>query len=230
MKIAICDDEDADLQILAQYCRNYDEALPLVCFHSGKELLQGFQQTFYDIVFLDIEMGSPNGYETAVQLVSGAQKPIIVFTTQNLSYAVRGYGIAIKYLPKPIGYDVFLPALQLALEKAMPKRIAVPFEGDTKLLDVSQILYIEVYRHKIYIHMSDGTVVPKRGALAEMMEQVGGAKFIQIHKSYCINPDYIDRVNVQEVILTNGEKVPISRHRKEAFNRQLNAYLKGSPL
>ena len=62
-------------------------------------------------------MGQLNGLELGARLIRLSPKPVIVFTTQSLNYAVRGYGIAMRYLPKPITYDTFSDVMRLAMER-----------------------------------------------------------------------------------------------------------------
>ncbi len=68
---------------------------------------------------MDIEMEAPNGFEAAVRLRAERDGPVIIFTTKTLDYAVRGYGLALRYLPKPIEYAGFAGALSLALRERL---------------------------------------------------------------------------------------------------------------
>lgn len=120
MKIAICDDSPDDLQLLLGYCKRYDSSLSIHTFSSGQALIDSFSSEFYNLVFLDIEMDPPNGYDTALHLRTMARKPEIIFTTKNLNYSIRGYGIALRYLPKPISYEMFIRALHQALQIITP--------------------------------------------------------------------------------------------------------------
>ena len=61
MKIAICDDDAADLKLMQSYCARYDPTIPTTAFTSGETLLEAYGKDFYDLVFLDIEMGQLNG-------------------------------------------------------------------------------------------------------------------------------------------------------------------------
>lgn len=63
MKIAICDDDAADLKLMQSYCSRYDSTIPTAAFTSGEALLEAYGKDFYDLVFLDIEMGQLNGLE-----------------------------------------------------------------------------------------------------------------------------------------------------------------------
>lgn len=125
MKIAICDDDASDLELIKEYCFRFDKEFDVETFYSGEALLAAFDNDFYDIIFLDIEMGQMNGLEVGTRLIHLPHKPIIFFTTQSLNYAVRGYGIAMRYLPKPISYDVFSGALKTAIEYVVPDRKSV---------------------------------------------------------------------------------------------------------
>lgn len=51
VKIAICDDERADLEQIVAYSKQYDSSNPVRGFSSGDSLLVAFQTDFYDLVF-----------------------------------------------------------------------------------------------------------------------------------------------------------------------------------
>lgn len=137
MKIAICDDDQQDMNLLLKYCEAYGQNLTASGFASGSALLAAFDVEFYDLIFMDIEMEHPNGYETAVILRQRDRRPEIIFTTKTLNYAVRGYGIALRYLPKPISYKMFADSLQIALQNIVPEKIMVPYQYGQKIIWLS---------------------------------------------------------------------------------------------
>ncbi len=230
MKIAICDDNPDDLRQMATYCMQYDQDLAVYSFSSGKELLNAFLSTFYDLVFLDIEMDPPNGYDTALVLREKERKPEIIFTTQNLNYSIRGYGIAFRYLPKPISYKIFIGALQQALEIIVPPKITIPYQGTQKIVQISDVLYIEVIRHQIIFHMINATKLEFRSSLKDIMEQINCPWFVQCHKSFCVNLKYIDCVTAQNIVMVNQDNIPIGRNKKEYFEKKLQEFLRGSKV
>ena len=65
MKVAICDDNFMDLRCLQDILWTYNASLMVTAYNSASELLRAFDSIFYDIVFMDIEMEQPNGYEAA---------------------------------------------------------------------------------------------------------------------------------------------------------------------
>lgn len=230
MKIAICDDEPADLRLIQSYCNQYDSELSTAAFSNGEALLDAYKSSFYDLVFLDIEMGQMNGLEVGARLINMPQKPVIVFTTQSLNYAVRGYGIAMRYLPKPITYDTFSAVMGLAMERILPKKISIFSNGEQILVPVNKILYFEVLRHQVCIHLSSGEKLSMRGTLTEAISQVPHSAFVQPHKSYYINMEHVDRLTQQNITMTNGDLIPIGRSKKENFQLRLSEYMKGNHL
>lgn len=230
MKIAICDDETEDLKIIQSYCSKYNPTIPTGVFQSGEALLEAYKSSFYDLVFLDIEMGQMNGLEVGGKLINMPQKPVIVFTTHSLNYAVRGYGIAMRYLPKPITYDVFSNVMELALERILPKKISVLSNGEQVFIPISEILYFEILRRQLFVHLNSGEKLSMRGTLTELISQVSQRTFVQPHKSYYINMEYVDRLTKQNIVMTNGDLIPIGRSKKDYFQLRLSEYVKGNHL
>ena len=227
MKIAICDDEQKDLERLFQYCRQFDREISVGSFRSGSELLTAFEHDFYDLVFLDIEMAEPNGLAVGQRLVTQERPPLIVFTTQSLNYAVRGYGIAIRYLTKPIDYDTFVGTMRIAADKLDAQKLTITNGGKTTVLSICDISYFEVFHHEVTFHMRDRKTIHVKGSLSNYMEQLARFWFVQPHKSYCVNMDHIDHLTRQTITMTNGETVPIGRNMSDSFRKEFDAYLRG---
>lgn len=230
MKIAICDDDVADLKLMQSYCGRYDSTIPTTAFTSGEALLEAYGKDFYDLVFLDIEMGQLNGLELGARLIRLSPKPVIVFTTQSLNYAVRGYGIAMRYLPKPITYDTFSDVMKLAMEQILPQKISIFSNGTQMFMSINEIMYFEVLRHQLLIHLSSRENISIRGTLTEAISQVPHSIFAQPHKSYYINMEYVDHLTQQNITMTNGDLIPIGRSRKSDFHHRLSEYIKGKRL
>lgn len=171
-----------------------------------------------------------NGLEVGGKLINMPQKPVIVFTTHSLNYAVRGYGIAMRYLPKPITYDVFSNVMELALERILPKKISVLSNGEQVFIPISEILYFEILRHQLFVHLNSGEKLSMRGTLTELISQVSQRTFVQPHKSYYINMEYVDRLTKQNIVMTNGDLIPIGRSKKDYFQLRLSEYVKGNHL
>ena len=125
MKVAICDDNFMDLRCLQDILWAYNASLMVTAYNSASELLRAFDSIFYDIVFMDIEMEKPNGYEAAEILMQRKEKPLIIFVTNSGEYTIRGYGVAFRYMPKPVSLDAVSMVMDLALEQIMPQKLEI---------------------------------------------------------------------------------------------------------
>lgn len=227
MKIAICDDELNDLKSIHEYINTFDPLLSVTEFQSASTLLKAFKNNaFFDLVFMDIEMESPNGYEASVLLSKQDPRPQIIFTTKSPEYTIQGYGIAMRYLMKPFSYEQFHSAMVSALEIITPKKLIFRICGADKVFDVNKIRFFEVLNHEILLH-SEGEIYSFRCSLAEIMAKTEGCNFVQPHKSYYVNLDYINSIQQDQIFLITGEVIRISRDKKKGFDLKLRKFLRG---
>lgn len=225
LKIAICDDEATDLQHLKELVEAYDYSLDITTFSTAKALYDGFQATFYDLIFLDIEMEPPTGYEVACQLMEQQDKPLIVFVTNSSEYTIRGYGVAFRYLPKPITYDVVASAMMAALEYLTPKKIAIQVDDVTQILSLRDITYIEVRDHRIHYHTTVREWIC-RGNLKLVERTLAGTTFSKPHSSFIVNLEHVKYITDKDVVLTNGMVIPMSKRSKKGFEAAMAQFVR----
>jgi two-component system response regulator LytT len=109
IKIAICEDEKEQQELLKVYINQIFEELSikykLEILNSGEELLENYLKDT-DILLLDIQMGQINGMNTARKIRTLDDKVEIIFITSLIEYALEGYEVrAYRYLIKPVKYD-----------------------------------------------------------------------------------------------------------------------------
>lgn len=228
MKIACCDDNSNDLELLVGYCKRYNKEFEIYAYDTAKDMLDAYHLELFDIIFLDIEMARPNGYEAAVLLSHEPNPPIVIFTTQTLNYAVRGYGVALRYIPKPITYEMFSSALHLAIEKKTPHCISIGSENRVDVFQVDDITYIEVIRHQITVHTKSKNDVTLRCPFSAVLDKLPLDRFVQVHKSFCVNLQSVIRMEPNTLTLTDNITIPIGRNYKTQLRERLMAFLKGA--
>lgn len=226
MRIAICDDEPSDLELLKQYAAKYNARYSITCFDSGRALLHSLKNTTYDVFLLDIEMDAPNGYDTAKIIKDQKPESIIIFITKSLDYAIRGYGIAFRYLPKPITYQMLCKILAEAEAIVSPEKIEIQSGYENIIVTINDILYFESYSHRIIFHLKDGQSIESLGSLATILNRLSGNTFVQIHKSYCINLDYLSSTTNTTALLIDGTTLPIGRGKRESFYTAVQNYIR----
>lgn len=225
MRIAVCDDEPEQLELLLNYCRRFDSALPVTPYETAQALLA--EASGLDIVFLDIEMPAPNGFEVAQELRKKANPPLVIFVTHSSRYTILGYGIAFRYLQKPVSYEDFAATLSLAIKELQPAKIPFVSDGVCYLLPVNEILYCEVLDHELTVYSIQERYTA-RSFMAELLRQLPSDEFAQPHKSYLVNLNYVYSVGANTVTLASGGnpiQVPLSKGKRKEFIQRLGEHI-----
>lgn len=230
MKIAICDDDIKDANTILKYC--HDSEMPYgtyetVIFSTASDLLYAFSSDFYDLVFLDIKMKNTNGYEAGLELSRRKPRPVIVFTTNFQQYAIQGYGIASRYLCKPITLSTFRQTMNEILPLLLPQKIMLAYNGIQKAVSVNEILYFESLAHHIIFHLTESRRFEIKDTLEHVLQRIQQPNFFRVHRSFCVNLDYVDTIKPSQITMTDGAKIPISRNKQEALLERFTHQLKG---
>ena len=219
--VAICDDLEDERRALAQMVRGYarrrGRTVRFRFFASGDELLASSQQLrTCQILFLDIYMPGLSGVETARRLRDAGFDTAIVFATTSIDHGLDSFDVwAADYLTKPFREEEIDRALDWCLEHLPePMRVlSVYSEGETQEFPLSSIRYLEVFGHKLVIHLSDGRVEQLNNSLSQARELLPQDRFLQCHRSYLVNKQAVRSLRRYEITLGNGEVVPVSKQR-----------------
>lgn len=145
-RIAVCDDEPSELGDIVQCVKRYDVHgnFDIENYTDGAMLLSDLQlkKKFFDLLLLDIEMPS-NGFQMAQTLTQMEKHPLVIFVTKRHEYAVQGYGIAFRYLVKPLDESLFTAAMDAVVQELHSKHFTVEYEGATLSLETAEIYYLE---------------------------------------------------------------------------------------
>lgn len=228
MKIALLDDNEKDLEYLVSLCKTYDSNYKLFTYSKGRDLLNDCKTKNFDLIFLDIEMEAPNGYEIAKKMTVQGIDSILIFTTKSLDYAICGYGIAFRYLTKPISYQMFSEVMDACLQILNPQKIEIKHNTKNKIIETNSIVYFESLKHNIIFHLNTNQTLETYGTLTDYLNLLDNNVFVQIHKSYCINLQYLTSTQNNLVTLSDSIQLPIGRSKKEHFILKLQHYMRRS--
>lgn len=93
---------------------------------------------------------------------------------------------------------------------------------DKSKVFLSELVYIKSDDHYINIFSLDGKKQFVRGKLSQVKLELP-PNFIQSHRSYIVNSNFIKQTSYSTIILKNGTRIPISRTYSKAFKeRKLN--------
>ena len=233
LHIAICDDEPMDRQQAEALTTDIMTAEGLACSLSSYEsatalltaILGGAQ---FHILLLDVMMEGLDGMELAAALRKLGDGTAIIFISSNRELALRGYEVsAARYLAKPLREDQLREALLYCCKTFCEKKeILLPTSKGQRGISLSKILYAEAMERVTKLALTDRLeeVSMKFSNLSALLPE---RQFALCHRSYLVNLDYVAYIRGQELELTTGEVLPVSRYRAEDLQKQFVAYLRG---
>ena len=225
-KIAICDDSDTDRQYILNMVDHWASSAGYVVhtdtFTSAENFMFHYaEESDYDILLLDIEMGKMDGVTMAKQLRKNNDTVQIVFITGYSDYISEGYEVAaLHYLMKPVKEEKLCSVLDRAVEKLARNEKVLNFEigGEMVRVPIYQIRYADVFGNYVTIHaLSDVTVKMTLGELEKQLDE----RFYRIGRSTIINLTQISRVTKAEIKLSDGTAIPLPRGAYDSVNRAI---------
>lgn len=215
LKIAICDDVEADRQQLISLINAEDFYCDCTLYDSGKALLWDFEiGKHFDIFFLDIYMNGINGIEVAKHIRSANPDALLIFVSSSNDFYRESYDLyAFNYIIKPIAKEKLSEVLHRAtvhLGKDTEQVIRFSFDNSLYTIRCSQLIYLVSDKHIVNFHMTNGKMLKSYGKIDDLVTQLPAEMFTRCHQSYIVNLKHVTGMTSNEFIL--GEtKVPVSR-------------------
>jgi two-component system LytT family response regulator len=218
------DDEPMALDKLKNYIMKVPYLELAAACTCPSEAMAYLAENKVDAIFVDINMPDINGMDFIKGL---AEPPMVVFTTAYAEYAVESYKVrAVDYLLKPYSFVDFQRAAGYLLQQSKQKENPqVVNENDCLFLKVDyryvrvqlkDIVYIEGMNEYLKVHLVSGDPL----LVHTSFKQINGhlpEYFLQVHRSYVINVNYISEVERSVVLLENGKHISISDGNKDNF-------------
>ncbi len=225
-KIAICDDCDVDRQYILNMVTLWGERSGYIVhvdlFSSAENFLFHYaEEGDYDILLLDIEMGTMDGVTMAKRLRKENDTVQIVFITGYSDYILEGYEVAaLHYLMKPVKEEKLCAVLDRAAQKLAKNEKVLNFEigGEMIRVPIYQIRYADVFGNYVTIHaLSDVTVKMTLSDLEKQLDE----RFYRAGRSCIVNLSQISRVTKAEIKLSDGTAIPLPRGAYDGINRAI---------
>lgn len=223
LKIALCDDEPRQCQAIETLLAAYSKTgITVQTYTDGLSLCKQVQwlgKTAFDIYLLDVIMPQVSGIELGQRLRRlGIDAPIIYLTTSK-DYAVESYTVqAFHYLIKPIQKEALFSVLAKAENHiAQTKSHCIPVHtpDGIVMVNISDVLYVELYARCAAYHLGNGTVVHSQKLRIAFKEAVGDLtkhrSFIMMGSSFLINLRYVKKINSNSILLTDGTVLQIPK-------------------
>jgi len=223
LKIAVCDDNIADLSNIISFIDDYKSkqmdknSILYTAFQNAADLIAAMESgQEYDLMLLDIMMPFITGMSAAKEIRQFDQDVKIIFMTSSPEFAVDSYSVgAFYYLLKPVRKEM----LFLLLDKVISESEIKP--GDSFLIKsktgltriyLSRLEFAEVIGRTLIYHLNDGSVIEAVGSMNELEKELLSLPcFIKTHRSYIINMEQIDTICQREVRMQSRAVVPMSK-------------------
>lgn len=98
--------------------------------------------------------------------------------------------------------------------------------NDVVLYNTNDIFYIEVYGHAITVVTAEGKKAFQR-PLSEVESVLCRQGFFRCHKSYLINLHRIKNIRALDIVMENGDVIPLSKRRKGEFFQAIQSEIGG---
>lgn len=240
MKAVIIDDEEDSRKILANYLSKYCIDVKVCGF--GESVVTGqeaIEKHNPDVVFLDIEMPYGNGFDLLDRIKDITFET--VFVTAFDHYAIQALNqSAAYYLLKPISIDELINAVdkirterseassarhsRLLLDNIrtpVNQKIMLPTMKGFEIVAINTILYCEAADNftRFYLEgVANPLLICK--TLKYFEEILKDHRFLRIHRSHLINPDYVIRYTKGKggsVTMKNNKVLEMSAEKRRQF-------------
>lgn len=229
IKIAICDDEQKDREILQGFIQEFIhdrlKEFSLEEFESGEQLLEN--RFVPDILFLDIVMNGKDGIQVGNEIKQNSLDVKIIYITnlkEKISVAINHIH-AFGYLEKPIvrkNVFVLLADAINSIKQDIRASKVIFLSKDKSIIELlaCDIYYFEYFQRKIKIVTKDEKYICKEkiGEIENKMKPYG---FAMCHQSFVVNLYEIEKMTSQKLVMKNGDFVYIAQKRQSKIRKMI---------
>ena len=229
MKCCVLEDCNRDLnQIISciQADNNLNDQLSITSYTSASQI--DLTTDIFDILLLDIDLPDKSGIDFANDYIKIYPNIKIIFISSHNelvfdSFKVHPYNFIRKEKIDIELNDNLLELLDLL--KMHKKEIVLNNKDNTTIIQQSDIIYIESFKHYCYIYTKRTTEPYKiRTNMRQILEDLNFC-FYRINRSYIINLNEIKQIKNGRVILKNDMEVTLQRGQIKKFQNTYDHFL-----
>ena len=230
-KIAVCDDVASvcnELKTMIMDMKNdlICKEITIDTFYSGEALIDNIkEENLYDLIFLDIELGKINGVEVGHIIREQMEDYVtkIIYISSKDIYDRQLFDVQpLHFLKKPIDSKKVFDDIKLSMKISEKENRNFEFKSFRNTIKVPyrDILYFESRGRKVFLMGTKNNYIFYGNI--NSLEEVLPKFFIHPNRSYFVNYEFVTCFKFEELIMTDGSIIPISRNkRKEIREMQL---------
>lgn len=233
MKIALCDDDKQELSRMSALLDSYQikkgTHFTVSLFHNSFKLAADARAEHYDLYLLDIIMPGLNGMELAKEIRIFDKAADIIFLTTSPEFAVESYTVkATNYLMKPIDQEQLFASLDEILEareQEAGKFLMLKSTIGVHKIRLTSLMYVEAQNRKVIYYLANGEQIACTDRFSTICEQLlQHPEFIQTHRSFLVNMNYIRLIGTIDMQLQNGTTLPLAQRRVAEIKKHYLAF------
>lgn len=229
-KVAIVDDEKAAISIVSgavdSFFKEKRLEYSISSFNNPLNYLATIREEPYNLVFLDIDMPQKNGLDIAKETLAISKNTQIIFLSQREDLvfsclAIHPFGF-IRKSNLINDFSLMMNQFYHSFLCDNESEDKIEFVEKNRILSfhVNEIVYIFSSRNYQDIITKENKTETVRIPLSSLEEKLKSHGFIRVHKSCLVNQNYIRSILNEEIHLTNGKIIPLSRKRKDEVMKE----------
>ncbi len=245
MRAILIDDEISNLEnlqaLLAKHC---PQVAILAIAQNVNDAVTAIEKYLPDLVFLDIQMGEQTGFDVLKFLPKRSFE--VIFVTAYDQYGIQAVKFAaLDYLLKPIDIEELVEAVNKAEHKLTKQiqtsqldfllqqlkkpdtnvsKIALQMQSEIRYVNLAEIIRCEADNTYTHFFLSNDEKILVSKSLKEYADLLRPSGFLRTHQSHLVNPKYVKSWLKEDggmLLLTSGEKIPISKPNKDTVKQAL---------
>ncbi|MEA5458620.1 LytTR family DNA-binding domain-containing protein [Arcicella sp. LKC2W] len=222
----IIDDDEIDRLTTLSFVKKHSLFNILGVYESAIDALQNADLPKVDIIFTDIDMPEMTGLELRTQMT---QISACVFITAYPDYGAESFDVdALDFLVKPIKNERFELCISRIQKYFDIRTKATLFEhslgADTIFIKdgheqikvkLHEIIYLEALKDYTRI-ITNAKKYSVLSSIGNLLVEPAFNSFIRIHRSYAVQPHFIDRISSQQLHIQDYT-LPIGRSYKDVL-------------
>lgn len=231
LTVAVCDDLKESLIQISNLLEEISYVEKIDTFSDMNLLYDELKDgKVYDVIFMDIDWKQE---KTGIDFASELQKhspnsQIIYMTAYTIEYVEDVFLQASNlsgFLVKPVKKE----QLEKNLEKIKRRKqdiegkLLIKQKGAVIAIPLKEIIYLESRLHKVNIVLKEDDYLcnEQLSSIKTRLDE----QFLEIHKSYLVNMEYIQELKNGEVVLTNGMVLSVSKTRAFEAKKRFFEYM-----
>lgn len=246
MKALLVDDEKHARTTLKNLCALCcPEITTIIEASNVVDAVNQIKQAQPDLIFLDINLGTGNGFEVLEALTHLSLN--VIFVTAHSEYGIRALkASAIDYLLKPLQSTELIKAVQKVKEKLQQnkqtsnlstlllnlnqqnndiQRLVIKTTESIHIVNINEIIFCQSDKGYTTFQLVENRTIISSKILADYESVLPTSSFMRIHQSFLVNLHHVvryDKKDKNALVTLENHKLPVALRRKDQLMKFLN--------